>query len=533
MHTGWSPDHTRKSAGLMVSAFLGLIAFLILPITAYSAPANRRAVAVIIGNTDYSSRIPRVEFAGNDADAFRKFVVDVLGYDPENIIDLRNATKAQMETAFGNDRSPEGKLWRYLDPKGRSDVTVFYSGHGVPGLKDKRGYLLPVDADAETPEINGYSLDTLLGNLGKLETKSVSVFLDACFSGDSQKGMLIQGASGITIAPKMPDSSSAMTIISAAQGDQVASWDFKAKHGLFTKHLLDGLYGEADRNEYGNGDGQVALSEVSEYLDDTMTRAARRSYGRHQNAWARGDGDEILVKEIPSERKKPEIVASLKPETVVVVTNPTPQPKPATKTITHSLKLVPLKAGDQVRYNNRTVTFVRKDRVITVIKDDEGYEEKLLFGVFPLDKVISQRREEKNDSLFKYPADRDLLNKAKAFLPFRVGQKLETEINIENARENIWRGKVWFTIWVLAKKNKSKSGHKGEIFDIKLEVTQIRRSGERYYTFIQNIEFSPALGLAVSVDEKIDYSIFAKWKYKFLTLGSFHLLAGNSPVASE
>ena len=529
MHRRWSMGHTRISAGFLVSAFLGLIVLLVLPITAYSAPANKRAVAVIIGNTDYSSRIPRVEFAGNDADAFRKFVIDVLGYDPENIIDLRNATKAQMETAFGNDRSPEGQLWRYLDPKGRSDVTVFYSGHGVPGLKDKRGYLLPVDADAETPEINGYSLDTLLGNLGKLETRSVSVFLDACFSGDSQKGMLIQGASGITIAPKLPDRSSAMTIITAAQGDQVASWDLKAKHGLFTKHLLDGLYGAADQKEYGNNDGQVALSEVSEYLDDRMTRAARRSYGRHQNAWARGDDDEILVEKIPVGQRKPEIVARVKPEAPA----PVVKPKPQVAIVTDSLKLVPLKAGDQIRYSNRTVTFVQKNDVITVIKDDEGYEEKLLFGFFPIDKVISQRREEKFDSLFKYTADRDLLNEAREFLPFKVGRELETEITIENVKENIWRGKVWLTIWVLAKKDKSRRGHTGEIFDIKLEVTQNMRSGERYYTFIQNIEFSPALGLAVSVDEEIEYSHYAKWRYKFLTPGSFHLLAGSSPVASE
>ena len=338
MHRRWSMGHTRISAGFLVSAFLGLIVLLVLPITAYSAPANKRAVAVIIGNTDYSSRIPRVEFAGNDADAFRKFVVDVLGYDPENIIDLRNATKAQMETAFGNDRSPEGKLWRYLDPKGRSDVTVFYSGHGVPGLKDKRGYLLPVDADAETPEINGYSLDTLLGNLGKLETKSVSVFLDACFSGDSQKGMLIQGASGITIAPKMPDSSSAMTIISAAQGDQVASWDFEAKHGLFTKHLLDALYGAADKDDVGNNDDKIVLSEVSDYLVDNMTRAARRTCGRHQTPWVTGDRAAVLANVLPESETsgqktgRPDESAARQGKTnVAAVTSSSRQDEPAKK----------------------------------------------------------------------------------------------------------------------------------------------------------------------------------------------------------
>jgi hypothetical protein len=49
-----------------------------------------------------------------------------------------------------------------------SDVTVFYSGHGVPGLKSKRGYLLPVNADPNKPEINGYPVDTLYANLAKI-----------------------------------------------------------------------------------------------------------------------------------------------------------------------------------------------------------------------------------------------------------------------------------------------------------------------------------------------------------------------------
>ncbi len=261
--------------------------------------SNKLGVAVIIGDKDYQGHIPDVDFAHNDADAFRMFVVDMLGYDPENIIDLRDATQAQLQSAFGNDRSHEGKLWRYLDPKGQSDVTVFYSGHGVPGLKDKRGYLLPVNADPDAPEINGFPLDTLLGNLAQLSAKSISVFLDACFSGDSQKGMIVRAISGITLAPKLPESSTRMTVITAAQGDQVASWDLEAKHGMFTKYLLDALYGKADAGNgdggLGNGDHKVSLGEVRDYLNDHMTRAARRTYGRHQKVWVTGDAETTLA----------------------------------------------------------------------------------------------------------------------------------------------------------------------------------------------------------------------------------------------
>ena len=77
--------------------------------------------------------------------------------------------------------------------------------------------------------------------------------------------------------------------------DQVASWDEKAKHGLFTKRLLDALAGAADKGDYGNGDGKVTVGEVKKYLDDEMTYAARRQFRREQTATIKGDADTVLA----------------------------------------------------------------------------------------------------------------------------------------------------------------------------------------------------------------------------------------------
>jgi len=187
------------------------------------AASNPDGVAVIIGNKTYQGRIPAVDYAHRDAEAIKRYIVDILGFDPENIIDLRDASKAEMESAFGNERSHKGKLWRYLDPQGGSDVVVFYSGHGVPGQNDKRGYLLPTDASADEAEINGYSVDTLYTNLGKLKARSKIILLDSCFSGDSPRGMLIRSASPVFIATKTPQVSRDMAVLTAAKGTQLAS----------------------------------------------------------------------------------------------------------------------------------------------------------------------------------------------------------------------------------------------------------------------------------------------------------------------
>ena len=255
---------------------------------------NPDGVAIVVGNRGYTHPdVYDVSFAHRDADAFRRYVVDVLGFDPENILDLRDASQAKMEAAFGNERSHEGILWRYLNPDGGAAVVVFYSGHGVPGLKDGRGYLLPSDADPNTAEINGYPIDLLYGNLAKLtEAESVWVFLDACFSGSSHRGMLVRAASPASVTPSLPAGvAERVTLLTAASGDQVASWDEEAGHGLFTHHLLDALYGAGD----GDGDGLVTAQEAKAHLDRHMTRAARRIHGRHQRADLRESGDVVLA----------------------------------------------------------------------------------------------------------------------------------------------------------------------------------------------------------------------------------------------
>jgi TPR repeat protein len=256
---------------------------------------NRDAVAVIIGNTAYKGDIPKVDYAYNDADAMKRYVIDVLGYRVGNLIDLRDATLGDLRRVFGTKEDPRGQLLNRLRP-GRSDVVVFYSGHGVPGLRDKRGYLLPVDGDPNLAENTAYPLDVLLANLENLPAHSVQLFLDACFSGNSAGGMLQAATSGIGISAR-PSLAAGENFImlTAATDTQVASWDRDAKLGLFTKHLLDALNGEADEDQYGNGDGMITLSEVKTYLDEEMTFQAARRFDRQQDATMVGGGETVLV----------------------------------------------------------------------------------------------------------------------------------------------------------------------------------------------------------------------------------------------
>ncbi len=275
-------------------------------LAAWPALANPDGVAVIVGNRNYQGGLPEVRYAHNDAEAIKRYVVDVLKFREGNVIDLRDASKARMEAVFGNSRSPKGRLFNWVR-EGRSDVFVFYSGHGAPGMSEGRAYLLPSDTDPDLIDINGYPVDVLYANLAAVPARSVSLYMDACFSGVSPGGPVIKGVSGLTVKPRLPKSPGDFAILGAAQADQVASWDDDAKHGLFTEYLLRALYGAADKS--GNGDGQVTLGEARAYLDQEMTYAARRRHGREQKVAALGPVDRVIASWGPSgPPKRPAIV---------------------------------------------------------------------------------------------------------------------------------------------------------------------------------------------------------------------------------
>jgi peptidoglycan hydrolase-like protein with peptidoglycan-binding domain len=264
----------------------------------YPRARQRRvdAVAVIIGNTSYRNGVPSVEYGARDAEAMRIMAEKTLGIDRNNILFIKDATRGAMNEVFGGDKDIKGsKLWRLIDPDGRSDVYVFYSGHGVPGINDAGGanFLLPVDGDPNHANLNGYPLKQLYDNLAELRTKSVTVFLDACFSGqasDANGTPLIKQASPVFITKPTPRDTTKVNVFAAAGERQLSSWDSEAGHGIFTRYVLAGLAGEADDDK----NKEVTAKELRDYVSRQVRRAARRMHGREQEPWFEGDANFVL-----------------------------------------------------------------------------------------------------------------------------------------------------------------------------------------------------------------------------------------------
>ena len=250
-----------------------------------SGKTNSNGVAVVIGIQDYRYA-PEVSFALNDADIFREYLIKTFGYKRENIYFKLNerATKGEFEKIFSRNGWLANNITR------RSEIIIFYAGHGAPDLESKQSYLIPFDIDPNYAS-TGYALSELYNNLGNLDAKSITVILDACFSGGSRDNKsLLADARPIYITVEKNLIPKNIRIFSAASGNEISSADKSKKHGLFTYFFLKGLNGDADKN----GDRKITFAEMQEYVAMQVPAQAKK-LGREQHPQFQGEGDNRIL----------------------------------------------------------------------------------------------------------------------------------------------------------------------------------------------------------------------------------------------
>lgn len=250
-------------------------------------------VAVIIGNKFYQDDdVHDMAYAYRDADEMRELLIENYGFKPEKIIWLKDTGQAEMRAIFGTRNTIRGRIWRTIDPKGRSRLFVYYSGHGTYDIELQAPHILPVDTKPADIAVSGYPLSLLYSNLSKLPVQDIFVMLEASFSGHSQNGMLIKNAQPANVSARIPKSIKAgnLTVMTAADGKQYANLDSGLRHGMFTSYLLSGLKGAADADK----DGRITARELHQHVDAGVTGEAKRSLEREQTPKLFGDADFII-----------------------------------------------------------------------------------------------------------------------------------------------------------------------------------------------------------------------------------------------
>ena len=246
---------------------------------------NPDAVAVVIGVENYQY-VPDATYAYNDAEVFREYLSETLGFKKQRIKIATNskATQAELNKLLGSN----GWLSRNI-VKGKSDLVVYFSGHGISNQTDQSTGILPFDVDPNYAI--GLPLSKLYEDLSKMGAKTVTVYLDACFTGQTRDSkMLIADARPIIITPKKGNFPSNINVFSASSGSQISGALKEKEHGLFTYYLLKGMSGDADINK----DKSIQLNELSKYVSKNVKNQAAIN-GREQTPELQGDKDRVLV----------------------------------------------------------------------------------------------------------------------------------------------------------------------------------------------------------------------------------------------
>ena len=225
--------------------------------------SNPNVFALIIANENYKNEnVENVPFALNDGKSFKRYCEDVLCIDPQNIVTTFNATKGEMIAAVDRIKDLEASF-------DNIKLLVYYSGHGLPDPGSQEAYLVPVDASPRNMSTS-YKLSDFYQELSAHNPASVTVFLDACFSGAKKDGQVIdREARGLIITPVDETPAGNMVIFAACSGNETAYPFNNEKHGMFTFFLLKKLQEDKGKTKY---------KDLADYIVNNVLRTSVRYY---------------------------------------------------------------------------------------------------------------------------------------------------------------------------------------------------------------------------------------------------------------
>jgi hypothetical protein len=243
---------------------------------------KRDAVAIVIGISAYKN-FPKAEYANADAKEFVEYAIRVLGVTDIRLLIDEEAEIEEIYKTF--------KTWLPPRVKSSTDLYIFYSGHGMPSPDGKNLFWLPQRASRELISKTALSVEEIIQDIKETKPKSVTMFIDACYSGLARNGeTLIKDARPVSIKSNdytYPDN---FVVFSASMADQISSSSPELQHGVFSYYLMKGMEGEADITK----DGKITFGELQEYLSEKISRHAS-TMGRKQNPQLIGDKEKIFV----------------------------------------------------------------------------------------------------------------------------------------------------------------------------------------------------------------------------------------------
>jgi uncharacterized protein YjiK len=233
---------------------------------------HKNKYALIIGNEDYSSHQMglesevNVDYAVNDAVTFSNYARNVFCVPEENIFLLKNAKAVEMHRAIE-------KLSLLTEITGdKTELIVYFAGHGFPDEVTKEPFIMPVDVSGNDLRF-AINVKELYTKLTEHPHERVTVFLDACFSGGARNQGLL-AARGVKVKPKDTGINGNLVVFSASSGKESSLPYHDEYHGMFTYLLLKKIQEE---------EGNITYGELEEYIKVEVAKKSLIINNKPQN----------------------------------------------------------------------------------------------------------------------------------------------------------------------------------------------------------------------------------------------------------
>ena len=244
---------------------------------------NPDAIAILIGVAKYKNTIADAIYADNDAITFKDYASDILGVPESRIKVLINEQASEQEILL----AVKEWLRRFSKPY-KSDVYIFFAGHGLASDDGKNMYLLPHDGTPKLLDDTAINRNRLFKEIKLAKPRQVTVFLDTCYSGETRdKNSLIEGRPVILKARKKSLPSN-FIVFSAASNEQLSNPLKETKHGMFSYFLMKGMEGDADKNN----DKKITTGELYNFVRKNVVQQSAGS----QTPELQGNKNSFLVR---------------------------------------------------------------------------------------------------------------------------------------------------------------------------------------------------------------------------------------------
>ncbi|MBI2823850.1 MAG: caspase family protein [Planctomycetia bacterium] len=230
--------------------------------------------AILIGVEKYH-RAPRLRYTINDVRVLARTLHERDGVAEDRILEMTDDEKNPRMQPLKTSIEAELPAW-LAKPSKDDQLLVYFSGHGFRDASGKM-YLAPADCDPQRAAATGIAVEWFREQIAKCKADFKLLVIDACHAGSEKGEDEDSGVAAKDLGEPFRDLTGVVTLAGSKGEEKSQIWEEK-EQSLYSYWLNQALKGHADEN----GDGDVDVDELNDYVYRNVTRTAKALFPRPQ-----------------------------------------------------------------------------------------------------------------------------------------------------------------------------------------------------------------------------------------------------------